>query len=88
MLVIDNEEHHIKMLNKADATNSRESLDEQFKYLDNYGTDPSKVRISLGYDFAGYSVLWDRLDTEDTWVSWMHGGLIHHSDTNLWSVHT
>ncbi|RLI87976.1 MAG: hypothetical protein DRP01_00050 [Archaeoglobales archaeon] len=87
MLVIDNPQHHEKMLEKAKETDSLESLEAQFEYLKNYGHDPEKNKVSLGYDFAGYGVTWSRL-RDGVWEPWMWGGLIHHSYDNEWSVHT
>jgi hypothetical protein len=84
-------EHHKKQLADALKNKSDKSLDEQLRRLHCYGglEDPKKVRVELGYDFSGYSVVWlEWSEDKQEYVHWMTGGLIYFKRDNTWSVHT
>ena len=85
-LIIDNHEHHNKMLAQAKKTDSLKALQDTFEYLEQYGN--GEFDVHLGYDFAGYSVTWMIKTAKSIAVLYMTGGLVYHEHTKNWGVHT
>ncbi len=89
-LVIINMDHHKKMVQEAKENGTWEPLDEKLRYLHCYGgmDDPGLFQVELGYDHAGYSVVWLRRDKNGEYQFMMNGGLIFHTSSMEWNVHT
>lgn len=90
MLKITNKEHYDKTWAEAESNGSLDDLIEQLEYLHVYGgiKDPEKYRVSLGYDWAGFGVVWEMRNGDDEYKFFMNGGLIYHESDGRWSVHT
>lgn len=69
-----------------------QGLSNEFKqtmdYLSDYGQGPTRALIF--HDFAPHSltVTMQRLDANDVWRDWWHGGIIYDKTERKWSVHT
>ena len=91
MLKIINKEHYEQVTQKATQNKSIRALEEKLTYLNEYACtflDPEETIVELGWDFAGFSILWKRRGVDGVYREWMHGGLIYHAADNSWSVHT
>lgn len=92
MLVIQNFEHTKKQIRKAKENGTMEGeqgLRAQLEYLKGYGCHKSdnEVKVEIGYDWSGFSIGWFR-KVKGEYVFFMNGGLIYHSYSKQWSVHT
>ena len=92
MLKVINAEHYEKELVKARENGSIENLEERLEYLNQYSVgghaDPERTIVELGWDFAGFSLLWKIRQEDGEYKPWINGGLIYHDSDNSWSVHT
>lgn len=90
MLRISNVDHFNKVVGDISLQDNWEELIEkleaQLKYLNEY--NPERFDVEIGYDFAvwSFSVVW--IVKESSQPPFMYGGLIYHSYSEDWSVHT
>jgi hypothetical protein len=96
MLRIIDREHYDKVRSFAEQHGCLESFQNRVGYLTTYGchtddgTDMSRARVNLGWDFApnsfGFAIEFRQED--GTYKHFMSGGMIFHEADKAWSIHT